>query len=97
MVHGASASATWYYFATTEAPWIGTTANQPTQFPSHYRKSRSLTCREHFYKLGQYYMTITKDPQFSKKCSDNKDEDEDDGDEDIEIFIHTMIRESGRD
>ena len=42
-------------------------------------------------------MTVTKDPQISKKCSDNKDEDEDDGDEEIEIFIGTMIRESGRD
>ena len=52
LVHSATAGATsWFYFATTEAPWIGTTANQPTQFPFHYRKSRSLTCREHIYKL----------------------------------------------
>ena len=109
LVHSATASATsWFYFATTEAPWIGTTANQPTQFPSHYRKSRSLTCREHIYKLDLilyvYYKRAGR-PQFSRKSSDNEDDSDDggdddgddDGDEDIEIFIHTMIRESGRD
>ena len=85
---------------TTLAPWIGTTANQPTQFPSHYRKSRSLTCREHIYKLDlisfDYYKRAGRllgEPSIFEKSSDN----EDDGDEDIEIFIHTMIRESGRD
>ena len=40
---------------------------------------------------------ITEPSIFKKKSSDNEEDGDDDGDEDIEIFIHTMIRESGRD